>query len=170
MFQKIPFSLAILGMVGGVFISILFGLNEEMFINRIHAGLERNVKIQQIASPQEKAAKISAETEKNWRYYQRFHFHSTGIGAMMIGLLLFLTQLNAPRTAVSIAAYLISIGGFLYPFIWLFAGIYGPEMGRSEAKEAFAIFGYMGGLFLVGGLGTLALGLRYEFKGQASSK
>jgi len=162
--KKIPFSLAILSMVGGVFIAILFALNEEMFINRIHTGLEKNVKIQQIENQQEKAAKISSETEKNWRYFQRFHFHATGIGAMMIGLLLFLSQLNAPQTLVNVGAYLVSIGGFLYPFVWLFAGIYGPEMGRSEAKEAFAILGYMGGLFLVGGLWTLVLGIRYNLK------
>lgn len=161
---KIPFSLAILCIVGGVFISILFGLNEDMFINRIHNGLEKNVKIQQIVDVPTKAAKISSETEKNWRYYQRFHFHATGIGAMMMGLLLFLSQLNAPRRSVTVAAYMVSIGGFLYPFVWLFAGMYGPEMGRSEAKEAFAIFGYMGGLFLVGGLWTLFLSLRYNLR------
>ncbi len=164
MIRKIPFSLAILGIVGGVFISILFAVNEEMFIHRIHAGLEKNVKIQQMENPTEKAAKISSETEKNWRYYQRFHFHATGIGAMMLGLLLFLSQLNAPRNLVIVGSYLVSVGGFLYPFVWLFAGIYGPEMGRAEAKEAFALFGYMGGLFLVGGLWTLVLGLRYELK------
>lgn len=162
MFQKIPFSLATLSMVGGVFIAILFGINEEMFIDRIHAGLEKNVKIQQIADPAEKARKITSETEKNWRYYQRFHFHATGIGAMAMGLLLFISRLRAPRKSAGIAAYLVSIGGFLYPFVWLFAGIYGPEMGRTEAKEAFALFGYMGGLFLAGGLWTLVMGLRYE--------
>lgn len=164
MIRKIPFLLAILSIVGGVFISILFAVNEEMFVQRIHAGLEKNVTIQQMENPSEKAAKISSETEKSWRYYQRFHFHATGIGAMMLGLLLFLAQLNAPRNLVNVGAYLVSVGGFLYPFVWLFAGIYGPEMGRAEAKEAFALFGYMGGLFLVGGLWTLALGLYYELK------
>ena len=37
-------------------------------------------------------------------------------------------------------------------------------MGRAEAKEAFAIFGYMGGLFLLGGLATFVLAFRYELK------
>lgn len=85
----------------------------------------------------------------------------------MLGLLLFLSQLSAPRNLVTVGSYLVSVGGFLYPFVWLFAGIYGPEMGRAEAKEAFALFGYMGGLFLVGGLWTLILGLRYELKSLA---
>ena len=164
MTRKIPFFLAILSMIGGVFISILFAVNEEMFIRRIHAGLEKNIKIQQISSEQERLAKITTETEKNWRYYQRFHFHATGIGAMMLGLLLFLSSLNAPSSFVIVAKYMVSIGGFLYPFVWLFAGIYGPEMGRSEAKESFALFGYMGGVFLAGGVWTLWLGLRYNSK------
>jgi hypothetical protein len=168
MLQKIPFFLALLSMIGGVFIAILFGVNEEMFIRKIEAGLEKNVKIQQILDPSEKESKIKSETEKNWRYYQRFHFHATGIGAMMIGILLLLLQLNISAKAFYFPAYLVSIGGFLYPFVWLFAALYGPEMGRSEAKEAFAIFGYMGGVFLVGGVwASILLALKtmkHEFK------
>lgn len=164
MTTKIPFLLAILGMVGGVFIAVLFGANEDMFHKRIESGLALNTKIQQIVDPAEKAAKLSAEGEKNWRYYQRFHFHATGVGAMMMGLLLFLRRLDAPRRAVLAASWLIAVGGFLYPFVWLFAALYGPEMGRTEAKEAFAVFGYMGGLFLLGGLLTLALTARFPLR------
>lgn len=156
--------LAILGMVGGVFIAILFGVNEKAFEDKIHAGLLNNAKIQQIADPAEKEAKMSTEASKNWRYYQRFHFHATGIGAMMLGLLLFIGRLQAPAKLTTIASWLIAVGGFLYPFVWLFAGIYGPEMGRNEAKEAFAFFGYMGGLFLLGGILTLGLTARYPVK------
>lgn len=166
MLKKIPYLLAILGMVGGVFIAILFGVNEKSFEDRIHAGLLKNVKIQQIADPAEKEAKISAEAGKNWRYYQRFHFHATGIAAMMMGLLLFIGRLQAPATLSTVASWLVAVGGFLYPFVWLFAGIYGPEMGRSEAKEAFAIFGYMGGLFLVGCLMTMGLAVKYPVSSQ----
>ncbi len=72
MIRKIPFALAILSMSGGVFIAILFGVNEDMFLARIKAGLERNVKIQQIVNAEEKSAKIQSETDKNWRYYQRY--------------------------------------------------------------------------------------------------
>lgn len=165
MLRKLPFLLAILGMAGGVFISILFGANEEMFRARIEAGLQKNAKIQQIADPVQKAAKMSSEADKNWRYYQRYHFHATGIGAMAIGLLLFLRRLkDVPDHMILAASLLVAVGGFLYPFVWLFAGIYGPEMGRSEAKEAFAMFGYTGGLFLVGIAVSLYLTARYELK------
>ena len=147
MIKRIPFFLALLSIVGGVFISILFGLNEDIFKNKISEGLNKNTSIQKIIDPAEKAEKIKSESDKNWRYYQRFHFHATGIGAMMIGILLFLSLLQAPQKSVQIASYLTSIGGLLYPFVWLFAAMYGPEIGRDRAKEAFAIFGYMGGVF-----------------------
>jgi hypothetical protein len=148
-------------MLGGVFISILFAVNESSFKDKITSGLDKNVKIQQIVDPKVKEEKIKAESDKNWRYYQRYHFHATGIGAMMMGILLFLSRLRAPRKHRAIASYLIAVGGALYPFVWLFAGIYGPEMGRDEAKEAFAIFGYMGGIFLLGVAYSTVLALCY---------
>jgi len=164
MIKRIPFFLSLLAMIGGVFIAILFATQEDKFQSKIAAGLEKNEKIQKIVDPTEKAAKIKSESEKNWRYYQRYHFHATGIGAMMIGILLFLARLQAPKNLITIASYMVAVGGFLYPFVWLFAGMYGPEMGRSEAKEAFAIFGYMGGVFLVGGLISIFLSLKYDLK------
>ena len=150
MLDRTPFFLAALGMFGGVLIAILFGVNEAWFKDRIAAGLERNPAIQSIADPAARAAKISAEESKCWRYYQRYHFHATGIGAMALALLLLVNGLRAGATAKRVASYLVSVGGLLYPFVWLFAGIYGPEMGRHEAKEAFAVFGYSGGLVLIG--------------------
>lgn len=164
MIRKIPFLLAILGMAGGVFIAILFATNEDGIQTKIKVGLEKNAKIMAITDPAKREEKISKDSGRFWKYYQRFHFHATGIGAMMMGLLLFLTRLSAPAKFVTLSSYAVSIGGFLYPFVWLFAGIYGPEMGGEEAKEAFAIFGYMGGLFLVGSLLTMALALRYDLK------
>jgi hypothetical protein len=60
---------------------------------------------------------------------------------------------------------MISLGGFLYPFVWLFAGIFGPEYGREVAKETFAVFGYMGGVHFVGIVFTLYLAIMHPWKG-----
>ncbi len=148
--QKFPFVLAVLGMVGGVFISILFGINEDIFKDKIAKDIRTNQKIMSIVDEGERESKIKAEEGKNWRYYQRFHFHATGISAMTLSTLILLAFSLAPAGLKLASSYMISVGGFLYPFIWLFAGIYGPVMGRSAAKESFAIFGYMGGVFLLG--------------------
>jgi hypothetical protein len=164
MSYKFPFILTVLAMVGGVFISIMFGANEAYFENRIIQGLEKNVKVQSIQDPTEKSATLKKEQEKNWRYFQRYHFHATGIASLSLALLVFLAFVKASKKEILIASYMIAIGGFLYPFVWLFAGLYGPEMGRSEAKEAFAVLGYMGGLYLVGILYSLYLAATKPWK------
>jgi hypothetical protein len=164
MIQRIPYVIAILTLIGGVFISIIFGANEDYFKDKINEGLKKNEKVNQIQDPVEKEAVLKTEADKNWRYYQRFHFHATGIGAMIMGVLLFISFLSAPEKLKNITSYLVSFGGFLYPFVWLFAAIYGPEMGRSEAKEAFAVFGYMGGVFLLGLFLSLYMALKYRLK------
>ena len=161
---KIPFFVTITGMILGVFIATVFGINEHLFKDRIAHQLEQNTKIQSISDPAARSAKIAKEKTKNWRYFQRFHFHSTGIGSMAMGILLFLALCSAaPRKMRNVAAYMVSVGGFLYPFIWLFAAVFGPEIGRSAAKEKFAVFGYMGGVFLLGLIFTLFLSVRYPW-------
>lgn len=165
---KLPILLTILAMVGGVFISIIFGANEAFFKDRISQGLSRNVKIQSMQDEVAKSEKIKAEHEKNWRYYQRYHFHANGIASLSLALLVLLAFIKASKKEILAASYMISVGGFLYPFVWLFAGIYGPEMGRNEAKEAFAIFGYMGGVYLVGILYCLYLAIMKPWKAPLS--
>ena len=81
-----------------------------------------------------------------------------------MGVLLFISFLNAPEGIKNITSYATAIGGFLYPFVWLFAAIYGPELGREVAKEKYAVFGYMGGLFLIGLFLSLYMALRYSFR------
>lgn len=164
MIARIPFVIALLTLIGGVFISILFGFNEEYFKNKINEGLSKNEKISLIQDAVEKDAVLKSESDKNWRYYQRFHFHATGIGSIMMGVLLFISFSSAPERLKNITSYAVSIGGFLYPFVWLFAAIYGPELGRAVAKEKYAIFGYMGGLFLIGLLLSLYIALKYSLK------
>ncbi|MBT4790413.1 MAG: hypothetical protein HON90_02485 [Halobacteriovoraceae bacterium] len=159
--QKIPFILATLTMVGGIFIAILFGVNESYFKNKISQDLQKNQKISQMADDSLREKKLKAEASKNWRYYQRFHFHATAIGSMAMVILLLLQFVQAPLKLVTVTSFMISVGGFLYPFVWLFAAIYGPEMGRHEAKESFAFFAYGGGVFLIGLLLTTYQIIRY---------
>ena len=161
MLERAPFAISILGMIAGVFIATLFGVNEDFFKERISDGLLQNEKLMAIEDDEAREAKLEAEAEKNWRYYQRFHFHSTGIGAMALATLLLTLRIPANVRLLLVTRYMVAVGGFFYPFVWLFAGMYGPTMGRSEAKEAFAIFGYAGGLVLVGLLLAAYLLLRH---------
>jgi hypothetical protein len=163
-YSQIPFIIATLTMIGGIFIAILFGVNESYFKNKIKDGLKKNQKIMSITDTSKKIEKLRTEASKNWRYYQRFHFHSSAIGSMVMVILILLNFSSAPAKLISLTSWSTSIGGFLYPFVWLFAGIYGPIMGRHEAKEAFAIFGYAGGLFLVGLVLLIFILIKYPLK------
>ena len=136
-------------MVGGVIMAILFGVNEKMFKDKIRRDLLHHPSIDRV-EPARKAGFLSQEADKNWRYYQRFHFHSTGIGTMSLAVLLLLAFVQGPEKHKIAASYLVSIGGLLYPYFWLFAALFGPTMGRPQAKASFAVFSWMGGVFLLG--------------------
>lgn len=150
MLNKIPFALALLTMIGGVLIAILFGANEDLFKKKIEAQLLQNPAYSSIQDVADQKKQMAAEADKNWRYYQRFHFHATGIGAMSLAVLTFLALLTPVSKLRAISSWCVSLGGFLYPFVWLFAAMWGPEIGRGPAKEKFAVFGYMGGVFSLG--------------------
>ncbi|RLA62687.1 MAG: hypothetical protein DRQ89_08930 [Epsilonproteobacteria bacterium] len=162
--QKLPFILTVFSMILGVFIAILFGVNEHLFKDKIKNDLGKNEKIMSIVDVDKRTAKLNAEASKNWRYYQRFHFHSTGIASMALGVLILLSFSMGSSMLKLVSSYMVSIGGFLYPFVWLFAAMYGPIMGRSAAKESFAFFGYMGGVFLLGLLLSLFILVKYPLK------
>lgn len=164
MSKQVPFSITLFGIIGGILIAIVFGANEDYIKDSIQNGLTENAKIQAITDLNEKESVLKSEAEKNWRYYQRYHFHSTGMGALALAMLIYSSTLMAPAFFVSVTQYLLALGGFFYPFVWLFAGMYGPVMGRSEAKEAFRFLGYTGGLFLVGAMLLFYLSVRYKSK------
>ena len=161
---KAPFIIALSGMILGVIIAILFGVNESLFKDKISNDLKLNQKIMQIEDVEKREIIIQKEKVKNWRYYQRFHFHSTGISSMTLVVLILLSFSLAPSKHKTIASYMTSVGGFFYPFVWLFAAMYGPLWGRSVAKESFAIFGYMGGVMLLGLILSLYLLVKYPLE------
>jgi len=161
--RKLPFIIAVLGMAGGVLIGILFGANEDFFQNRISAGLARNHDIQSISDNSEREAKIKTESAKLWRCYQRYHFHANGIAGLSLAILTLMSFIQAPHLLRFCVQYSVAVGGFLYPFVWLLIAIYGPEIGRTEAHDTFAIFGYMGGVFFVGILGFIFAALKYPW-------
>lgn len=147
---KFPFMISLFGIVLGLFIAILFGINEDIFKDRIAKGIGNNLKYQSLTTTAEKNDYKKKEADKNWRYYQRFHFHGTAINSMSVALILLILIVNISSPLQIYLSYVLSISGLLYPFIWLFAGMFGPLIGRNEAKEKFAVLSYMGGVYLIG--------------------
>ena len=149
MFHKPSILIALFGMILGVFIAIIFGVNEDLFKNQIKQDILVSKHYQSAQLRGDSESYLKKEAGKNWRYYQRFHFHSTGIASMSLVLLVLLGFSSVKENRRKIISYILSISGFLYPFVWLFAGCFGPGMGRSLAKEKFAFFGYMGGVYFI---------------------
>ncbi|GJL66153.1 MAG: hypothetical protein NPIRA05_11240 [Nitrospirales bacterium] len=71
---KIGLALVLLGLLFGVGMGIVFGVNEDLFKDYIAQGITANPDVHDAKSP-----------DKIWRYAQRAHFHATGIAAFSLG-------------------------------------------------------------------------------------
>ncbi len=134
-------ALVLLGLAFGIALGISFGVNEDAFQNYISEGIA--------AHPQVHDAKSQ---DKIWRYAQRAHFHSTGIAAFSIGLLLLVSISNLGIKLKKVTSALIGLG-FLYPFSWFTMFLLAPSIGRSAAHSHIATV-----MFTYVGVGGLALG------------
>ena len=137
-------ALSLFGLAFGIAMGIAFGINEDTFKDFIAQGIANNPTLHDDKSP----AKI-------WRYVQRAHFHSTGIAAFTIALLVLLGATNMRSGVMKCCSALLGLS-FLYPLAWYSMYYFSPSLGRSAAHSHIAteVFTYLG----VGGL-TLGFSL-----------
>jgi hypothetical protein len=131
---KTGLALVLLGLGFGIFLGIMFGVNEDYFKDFVAAGIQSNPDVHD-----------SNSQDKIWRYAQRAHFHATGIAAYSIGLLLLLSTARMSRRIKSITSVLIGLGS-VYPLAWLSMFILSPSIGRAAAHSHIAteLFTYVG--------------------------
>jgi len=131
-------ALVLIGLAFGIALGVGFGVSEDTFKDFVAEGIA--------AHPQVHDAKSQ---DKIWRYAQRAHFHSTGIAAFSIGLLLLVSISGMADRLKKVTSVLIGLG-FLYPFAWLSMFLLAPSIGRGAAHSHIAteFFTYAG----VGGL------------------
>jgi hypothetical protein len=116
--------LAMLTLIFGIGMGVLFGANEDGVKDFIADGIASH------------AALHDAKSEsKIWRYAQRAHFHATGVSAFALVLILItgLTSLSAKTKLLT--ATLIGVGSF-YPFSWFSMFLLSPSLGRDGAHHA----------------------------------
>ncbi len=135
---KSGLALVFLGLAFGMAMGVGFGVNEDFFKDYIAEGIA--------AHPEVHDAKSQ---DKIWRYAHRAHFHSTGIAAFSIGLLLLVSLSSMGKNLKKVTSVLIGLG-FLYPLAWLSMFLLAPSIGRGAAHSHIAteLFTYVG----VGGL------------------
>ena len=137
---KIGLALVLLGLLFGVGMGIIFGVNEDVFKDFIAQGITANPDVHDTKSP-----------DKIWRYAQRAHFHATGIAAFSLGLVILVMFSTLKPTYKKASAILLGLSSF-YPLSWYTMFWLAPSIGRGPAHahiltEFFAYSG-VGGLLL----------------------
>ncbi len=137
---KIGLALVLLGLLFGVGMGIVFGVNEDVFKDYIAQEIMANPDVHD-----------SKSADKIWRYAQRAHFHATGIAAFSLGLVILVMFSTLKPTYKKASAILLGLSSF-YPFSWYTMFWLAPSIGRGPAHahiltEFFAYTG-VGGLLL----------------------
>ena len=150
---KVGLVLVMVGLLFGVGMGVLFGVNEEIFKDFVAKGIAANPEVHDAKS-----------AEKIWRYAQRAHFHATGIAAFSLGLIILAILSTLKPAYKKMSAIFLGLGA-LYPLSWFSMFFLAPAIGRGAAHahmltEFFAFTGVGGillGTFLI--CGNLFMGL-----------
>ena len=122
-------------------LGIVFGAKEEVFKNYISQNIQENPTVHDDKSK-----------DKIWRYVQRAHFHSAGIAAYSLALLLLILVSKMKENAKRLSSTLIGVGT-LYSFSWYLMFYLAPTIGRDAAHSHIlteSIVYISTGAFLIG--------------------
>lgn len=137
---KIGLALVLIGLVFGVGMGILFGVNEDVFKSYIAQGIAANPEVHNAKSP-----------DKIWRYAQRAHFHATGIAAFTLGLVILVMFSSLKPAYKKASAILLGLSSF-YPLSWYAMFWLAPSIGGGPAHAhmltEFLAYTGVGGLLL----------------------
>ena len=139
---KMGLALVLLCLSFGVGMGITFGVNEDMYKDRIAEQVQANPAVHDASS-----------NGKIWRYAQRAHFHATGIAAFSLGLIILLMFCDMKAGTKKLSSILIGLGG-LYPLAWFNMYLLAPSIGRGAAHNH-----WMTEMFTYIGVGGLLIGL-----------
>ncbi|HXZ26342.1 MAG TPA: hypothetical protein VEI24_08990 [Nitrospiria bacterium] len=139
--------------VVGTSLGMAFGLYEEP----IRDYLTTQIKAHPEAHDQAPDA-VNRDVNKAWRDIQRAHFHSQGLGALGVGIILVLSLSWVSAPVKRWVALATGLGALLYPFCWLLMGL---RVGPMGAEAAHASVDWLAGvsvpLFFGGMLLTLLI-------------
>ena len=130
---SLPLALAVLTLLFGQGMGIVFGLNEDAIKSRLSAAA---AEVRETVYRSDDAA-IKAVLDKSWTYLHRAHLHAGGMGTTALGLIILLNLVVAPRWFATIAGIGLGAGGLGYSIFWMWAGFRAPELGGTGfAKES----------------------------------
>jgi hypothetical protein len=125
-------SLAVLTLLFGQGMGIVFGLNEDSIKSRLASSA---AEVRETVY-QGNDATIKAVLDKSWVYMQRAHLHAGGMGTTAFALGGFICLLGAPRRVTATICLALGGGGLGYSVFWMWAGFRAPALGGTGvAKE-----------------------------------
>lgn len=148
-------SLAVLTLLFGQGMGIVFGLNEDSIKSRLKAD---TIDVRESVYRNDDAA-IKAVLDKSWIYMQRAHLHAGGMGATAVSLIILICLLpSSARTIIPISLGL-GAGGLGYSIFWMWAGFRAPALGSTgAAKESLSWLAMpSAGAFVIATLTVLGL-------------
>lgn len=127
--------LAVLTLLFGFGMGVVFGLNEDLIKSRLSAAAAA---APASAYQQDEGAK-RAVLDKSWTYMQRAHLHAGSLGAVSVALTLVLVGLGTGARTTRAVSIGLGGGSLGYSVFWLWAGFRAPGLGSTgAAKESLA--------------------------------
>jgi len=123
--------LAVLTLLFGQGMGIVFGLNEDAIKSRLKMSA---AEVRDTTYKGDDAA-IKAVLDKSWAYMQRAHLHAGGLGTTALGLIILLCLLGTSRRVTVALGVALGAGGFGYSFYWMWAGFRAPGLGSTGAAK-----------------------------------
>jgi len=127
--------LAVMTLLFGFGLGVVFGLNEEAITSRLAASAAAAPASVYHGDP----AAIKAVLSKSWAYMQRAHLHAGSLGTAAIALTVVVLLLGARPLVLRAISLGLGAGGFGYSIFWVWAGARAPGLGSTgAAKESLS--------------------------------
>lgn len=123
--------LAVVTLLFGQGMGIVFGLNEDAIKSR----LEANAAEVQGTIYKDDAVASKAVIAKSWNYMQRAHLHAGGMGTTAVALIVVLCLVGTSRIVTTLISLALGAGGLGYSVFWMWAGFRAPGLGSTGAAK-----------------------------------
>lgn len=123
--------LAVLTILFGQGMGVVFGLNEEVIKSRLKASAAG---VRDTVYKGDDAA-LKAVLDKSWSYMQRAHLHAGAMGTTALGLIVVVGLLGTSRRTTLAIGVALGAGGFGYSVFWMWAGFRAPALGSTGAAK-----------------------------------
>lgn len=147
--------LAVLTILFGQGLGVLFGLNEEAVKSRLH---DDAIAVEATMYQNDEGA-MKAVLDKSWTYMKRAHLHASSLGVTAVALVLLVIFLTQSAWTLRLISLALGFGGLGYSIFWMWAGFRAPGMGGTgPAKESLSWLAIpTSGLFVAATVAVLLL-------------